>query len=269
MNLINKFTEELGYFCAVNQLSELSMRFFVDNAEDSLKERESFRKLAERYRLSINLVNADNLATTICLSYIVNVHACFEAYLDGVIQETKKFGRVEVKKKEDGQDLLDYVIKTLLGSVTAEIKPSVLLCDYYRLVRNCAVHKARSSEDPAKKIEKVYSIVSGYDYKKETKYMKLNAPNKPDKINFDDHVMFARTCNELANYIYGLVEYDPKKMYESLCDKQKNKLKKLVSNEARWKQSILNHIQAVGKIDEIVRNGVDQLYSDIVAHSSN
>ena len=59
---------------------------------------------------------------------------------------------------------------------------------------------------------KEYKRLQKYNFKVEAKFAKLLAPNEYENISFDDFVMFARSCVELATYLFNSISYDYEKI---------------------------------------------------------
>lgn len=74
--------------------------------------------------------------------------------------------------------------------------------------------------------EKEFRKLQNYNFKKDTKFAKLIAPNEYEKISFDDFVMFLRSRVALATYLFNLVSYDYIKILNEIPQSQ----------IARWKK---------------------------------
>ena len=131
------------------------------------------------------------------------------------------------------------------------------LCEYYRLIRNSAVHDLCEVDDHIKEYKKLQK----YDFKVEAKFSKLLAPNEYDNISFDDFVMFARSCVELATYLFNHISYDYEKIVLDAANPQKADWKKY-TKERREKAS-LNYINTLFRIDDTLDAEIAYL-ADIV-----
>ncbi len=129
MNLINQFTHTLGYYCSVNQLVELSLRFFTTKAANQLVDNESFAKLAHDNKITLTSYEPSKAIPQISLSYIVHIHLCFENYLKDICRHAKKYGRDNVKEKEQDESWLAYAV-SITNNSTSDIVPLIELCEY-------------------------------------------------------------------------------------------------------------------------------------------
>ena len=131
------------------------------------------------------------------------------------------------------------------------------LCEYYRLIRNSAVHDLCEVDDHIKEYKKLQK----YDFKVEAKFSKLVAPNEYDNISFDDFVMFARSCVELATYLFNHISYDYEKIVSDATNPQKADWKKYTKE--RREKAILNYINTLFRVDDTLDAEIAYL-ADIV-----
>lgn len=100
-----------------------------------------------------------------------------------------------------------------------------------------------------------------YDFKVEAKFSKLSAPNEYDNISFDDFVMFARSCVELATYLFNHISYDYEKIVSDATNPQKADWKKYTKE--RREKAILNYINTLFRVDDTLDAEIAYL-ADIV-----
>ena len=257
-NALNNFKDVLGRYCAINQFVELSKRCFVKEHQKEIQNRETFIELATEYAVTLTNYDAESMVSEICRSYIVNVHLCFETFLKDVYRQMKKYGKIEYSSRNQEESFLSCVVRNICGSkLEVDIKPLYELCEYYRLIRNTSVHdlcEIDSHETEYRKIQK-------YDFKTDTKFSKLVAPNKYEQISFDDFVMFSRSCVELATYLFGKVSYDYKKIVLDIPDKQVKKWRRYTKK--RQEQALYSYIKTLYKVDEDFAEQIPDLLSMI------
>lgn len=257
-NVLNKFKDVLGKYCAINQFVELSKRCFVGEHQKELQEREMLVALATEYAVSLTNYDADLMVSEICRSYIVNVHLCFETFLKNVCQQLNKYGKNEYKPREQGESYLSCTVRNIYGNCLADdIRPLYELCEYYRLVRNTSVHDLCEVDSH----EKVYRKLLKYNFKTVSKFSKLAAPNKYEDISFDDFVMFSRTCVEIATYIFEKMPYDYEKIVLDIPNKQLNKWRKFSQN--RQEKAIFSYIKTLYKVDTDFEEQIPKLLNVI------
>lgn len=222
-NILNNFKDILGQYCAINQFIELSKRCFVSDHEKDMNTRDGFIALATHYSITLTDYNTEKMVNAISRSYIVNVHLCFETFLKDACSQVKQYGRGVYRNKVQNESWLKCAISNIiLGDLPADKQAIYDLCEYYRLVRNSAVHDLRDVENHVKKYDKLQK----YNFKLEAKFAELSAPNKYEDISFDDFMIFARSCVELATYLFNHISYDYEKIILNVPDSQKSVWKK-------------------------------------------
>ena len=221
--------------------------------------------MAESHNISLTSYEPIGMIHKISLSYIVHIHLCFETFVKDVCRHARLFGNVEVKEKVKEESWLLYAERLLLNQLPKEIQPLFDLCEYYRLIRNTAVHDLCDVETRTKE----YRQLKKYDFPQDTKFEKLKAPNEYENISFDDFVMFARSCNELANFIYANLRYDYKKLVNSIEHEQIKKLTKYKNNRVRGEKALSRYIVTNFKNDPVLDTIIGTLFDTVMARSSN
>ncbi len=257
-NILHKFKDVLGEYCTINQFVELSKRCLVMEHESEIGKRQDFIALASRYAITLTSYNAEQMVNAISRSYIVNIHLCFETFLKDVYYQVKSYGKYSFKEKQQTESWLKCVIKnTLTENIPEDIKPLIELCEYYRLIRNTAVHDLYDFDSHSKE----YSKLQKYKFKTNTKFSKLSAPNSYEKISFDDFVMFSRSCIELATYIYYNISYDYKKIVTNMPKSNIATLRKY--KPQRQEKYLLAYINTRFRIDDSLNNQLPQLLDEL------
>ena len=82
-NILNRFKDVLGQYCAINQFVELSKRCFIADYDSEIHTRNSFIELATQKEITLTSYDSEYMINAISRSYIVNVHLCFETFLKG------------------------------------------------------------------------------------------------------------------------------------------------------------------------------------------
>ncbi len=190
-NILSAFKNELGYVNATNQYVELSVRMTEKDHGSALKS--DLQGLAKSVNLYISTL-AEDYMCRISKSYIVNINSCFESFkhLPGSPTNTTK----KTKTKED--DWLEWTLNIAISSIENDIKNDIVICEYYRLVRNSIVHNGDSSA----------AIKSKRALIKTTDNSRLSAPNGLDSLTFDDQVLFSRAAYNVAKFIFNNSQYD-------------------------------------------------------------
>jgi len=253
-NILNNFKDILGQYCAINQFVELSKRCFVSEHTVQLSTREEFIELATQNHITLTSYNPDNMINAISRSYIVNVQLCFETFLKNACREVKEFGIKEYHEKSQDDSWLKCARLNIIGNIIPKEKQALFdLCEYYRLVRNTAVHdlcdiKSRKRE---------YENLKKYDFKTEAKFANLLAPNEYENISFDDFVMFSRSCVELATYLFNEIVYDYSKIVKTIPPCQLHTFRRY--SDARLEQAIFSYINTWYKVDDRLESQMTDL----------
>ena len=259
-NILNEFKDILGQYCAINQFVELSKRCFVTDYKEEIQNRNSFIELATQREITLTSYDSEYMVNAISKSYIVNVHLCFETFLKEICNEIKKYGKTPYQEKIQEDSWLKCAVKNIVGGKLSKDNQALYeLCEYYRLIRNTTVHDLCD----VKSHEKEYRKLQSYNYKKDTKFSKLIAPNEYEKISFDDFVMFSRSCVELATYLYNLVSYDYIKIINEIPQSQISRWKKY--KPERCKKAILAYINTLFRIDKDLESQISQLVDCVMA----
>lgn len=263
-NTLNNFKQIIGEYCAINQFIELSKRSFLSDHASLLADRSAFIKFADEHSIALTCYDSKQMVHSISLSYIVNTHLCFETFIKELYQQIKIYGKTPLQEKQQDESWLKCVCRNAYGTHIPEHTIAIFaLCEYYRLVRNSAVHDLCNIETHSS----VYKGLLKFDFNTSAKYAKLSAPNPYENICFDDFVMFSRSCIELASALYDVLELDCKKIISSLPDSIILKWKKY--NFDRCKMAINLYITSNFKNIKISDKEIQDLIAIIAARSSN
>ena len=194
-NVLSAFKNELGYVNATNQYVELSVRITEkDHGSDLIND---LQGLAQSVNLNVSTL-AEDYMCRISKSYIVSIHSCFENFLKSfkLLPGSPTNITKRIKTKED--EWLDWTLNIAFSGIEDDIKNDIVICEYYRLIRNCIVHNGDSSAALKNKCALI----------KTTDNPRLNAPNGLDSLTFDDQVLFSRAAYNVAKYIFNNSQYD-------------------------------------------------------------
>lgn len=259
-NILNNFKEILGQYCAINQFVELGKRCFVTEHQKALETREEFVELAIKNSITLTCYDADKMVNAISRSYIVNVHLCFETFLKEAYNQVKKYGKGGYQEKQKEDSWLTCVTKNVLkGNLPDDLKPIFELCEYYRLIRNTAVHDLCDIDSHVNEYKKLQK----YNFKTEAKFAKLSAPNEYEKISFDDFVMFSRSCVEVATYLFNQIVYDYEKIIEDVPEFQKKVWRKY--SDQRCARAIISYLNTEFKLDDSLDGQMSRLIEYVKA----
>lgn len=194
-NLLSVFKKELGYVNATNQYVELSIR--ITEKEHCTDLKNDLRGLAQSVNLNVSTLTEDYMCR-ISKSYIVNIHSCFENFLKSfkLLPGSPTNTTHIIKNKDD--EWLDWTLNIAFSGIENDIRNDVVICEYYRLIRNCIVHNGESSTA----LKNKFALI------KTTDNPSLNAPHSLDSLTFDDQVLFSRAAYNVAKFIFNNSQYD-------------------------------------------------------------
>lgn len=209
--MYNNFKKLIGEYDSVNEFIELMVRDFHNNYKSELADPDFLKKKSAEHNIMLTSYKTNVFFQKISTSYIVSVQQCFETFLKEVNDKGKKLGSYNWKTKEKDESWLHCIINNVLSkNEINELQPLIQLCEYYRIVRNSAVHDFYDKNDCGKEFENV----SKYSRQLEVMYNKLNAPNKYEQISFDDFIIFTRAAKDIAYKIYNSFKYDIDKILQ-------------------------------------------------------
>lgn len=114
------------------------------------------------------------------------------------------------------------------------------VCDYYRHVRNAIVHTGMGKEG----LNEAFGTISGIHVER------INAPNKIERICFDDQVLFARSARSLLEAIYHQCQYDWQEVQAYHIDSISRITKKCKNDPHKANQKTLNYLRRLYPIPE-------------------
>lgn len=194
-NIFSAFKNELGYVNATNQYMEFSVRMTEKDHGEILKN--NLQGLAKSVQLNVSAL-AEDYMCRISKSYIVSVNSCFENFLKSFRHLAGSPTNITEIEKTSEDDWLEWTLNVAFSSIENDINNDIIICQYYRLVRNCIVHNGAASAA----LKNKYALI------KTTDNSKLNAPNSLDSLTFDDQVLFSRAAYNVAKYIFNKSQYD-------------------------------------------------------------
>lgn len=259
-NILNNFKDVLGQYCAINQFVELSKRCFITDYKTEIQTRDSFIGLATQKSITLTSYDSEYMVSTISRSYIVNVHLCFETFLKEACNEIRNFGKNPYQEKSQDESWLNCAVKNIVADKLPPNEQALFeLCEYYRLIRNTAVHDLCD----VKSHKKEYKKLQNFNFKKDTKFVKLTAPNEYENISFDDFVMFSRSCVELATYLFNMISYDYAKIINAIPQSQILKWQKY--KRERCEKAILAYINTLFRMDKDLKSQIPYLVDSVMA----
>lgn len=198
--IYKKLKDELGRSDAACEYIELLIR----SHETKMTEQE-IQQLSDEYGVRVNSVDPVILTKSIHSMYFMLVDQQLELFSKEMIGFLKKYSRMHIKEKEDGENYIKYLYKqnNELTRKNCEEYVRYLICDYYHHARNAFVHvnDSQKPETLYKELQKYFSIV---DHIRGN----LPFPNTPFELSFDDFILFSRTAKGFACDCLAKIEQD-------------------------------------------------------------
>ena len=139
-----------------------------------------------------------NLHFRLAFSYIFSLPFTLENFLKSFRQLPGSPTNITENEKTKEEDWLEWTLSIAFSSIDNDIKNDVLICEYYRLIRNYIVHNGVSSAT----LKNKRALIKTEDNSR------LNAPNDLESLTFDDQVLFSRAAYNVAKYIFNNSKYD-------------------------------------------------------------
>ncbi|MTI84261.1 MAG: hypothetical protein FH756_10220 [Firmicutes bacterium] len=258
IKLFKRLKKTLGEHDAVNEFIELIVRDFKGTYSVDGLEKDFLEKKSLEHNIYITSFDSDLLFRKIRLNYIVSVHQCLEMFLREINDEAKDLGMYKWNYRTEDKSWLICVVENIFSDINiVDFHDLISVCEYYRHVRNVAVHDFYDDAD------KEFKKIDKYISKLRSRYPNLNAPNKIQDIGFDDFILFSRAAKEIAQSIINHFRYDPNKI---LNNNDFVKFKKFKNNPDRLKKAI--KLALVSKYDldtNTLSKSINKIYDDIMA----
>lgn len=238
-NLINSLFAAMGEDDAINEYIEVLIRG-IENEKIS---EERFQELAQKFGIKVNDVSIKCAMSKIRNNYIISVYKDFEAFLSDFERYLSDYGS-NLEPKMDGESKLKRLYKSILNisRVNSQEYLLLLICDYYRLLRNCIAHT-----ESLNNLKVAYDKIQLRSKELRSMFPKLNAPNRMGSIQFDDFVLYSRAVKLLAEYLWENIEYDDEKIVAAIDIKKYMKFK---NNYRRFYAAVKNEVQECFTIND-------------------
>lgn len=199
-NNFNQLKKGLGESDAFCEYIEVLLR----THEQAMLSDDELAQLAKKVGIRVNSFNTTIMMRTVRHSYFVSVYQHFEAFLKSIEKELNTIGKNASSIPDDGS-LLSRIYRHIFGSSNWNTEYGILyqLCEYYRLIRNEGAHgnKKGLAEEFYTKLRSNEEAVNEY-------LGNQQFPNAPEKIQFDDFILYSRSAKLLAKHMIDFFPYD-------------------------------------------------------------
>lgn len=258
---VAELRKELGQYDAVVQLTEVSVRDFIDNAKKHGSIKEYITEQSQKYNIRTNDVEMDLLMNRLPLQYIASVQQYAEYFFYKFKLDYEELFDFKIELGDSNDAFLEKLItklpynkKKLLTEV-GEVHYDII--KYYKKVRNKYSHYFQISDS---------SIKTEFDkllLKKEEiieKYELTNVPNDYENLNFNDFMLFTRALKYFANNLCDFIKPNDDLIIEHL--KRKKFKLNLLNKETRYKTALKMYLMHEFGIED---SNIDYIYSALVA----
>lgn len=250
-NVYNKFKRIIGEYDATNEYIELILRDFGDRIATHENYNKFLLELSQKHNIKINEYKIQNVHSRIVKNYLVSVHLCFETFLKDINELGNKYTEDwRTKDKEDSW--LKHICNNVLNRESQKkINDMILLCEYYRGIRNTTVHDLHM-----RRCDVTYSMLNPVKDSLKCRFPKLEAPKDIDTLGFDDFILFTRCAKEIGEVIFNNFSYDIEKIVELFDYKKFNSIK---NSDKRLKSAVSEQIKMEynlegNQLEECVKN---------------
>lgn len=261
----------LGEFDAVVECNEMAILEFLKNLNASHNQKKFIQDLSQKHGVRVDSVNIDLFSSRIRLFYILSVMQQAEQFFAEFKKEYLTYNPTWTEKKEkDGETDFDNILSNIFtskGRGINEIGKEVYHgFEYYRLVRNRFAH---SEEKDLKKLNNQCLKISEYADFYNNKFHSVNSPNKYEKIDFSDFLLFTNIIKHIGYKLCDKCKPDNSQLADKILNleiKVDNKtirpirsINKLKNDPTRFLNAIGNLLNTTfGKINSTDRDEIIQ-----------
>ena len=257
----NNLLAELGRLDYVVEISEISIKDFLNKLKQSKDPEQFLKKKSKEFGIMVSFDESNNYYNQIVLGNISNVYHLGETFFYELQSEFNDLSS-EKWSFEQGKTKLDQVILFFknLNRINNTDKIEEYLIDtfiYYHQLRVYFSHKKTTSEG---EIERKYqNAIKHFNSKLLEKYKIKNSPKRINNIDFEDYFLFTQITKDLALSISSIGYPKPENLAK---DESIKKLKKFKDNNDRLSKSIENVLKT--KYGFIKQNDSDNLIAEII-----
>jgi hypothetical protein len=233
------------------ELTELAVRSFTSAAEKSGSIGPFVSAKSQEHGVRVNPSELMSLRRHLYRHYVVIVYQSAELFLHEFRREHVGLHGREWKGDADDTDPLTVTLKNITASEAQAVGEDLITrFQYYRVVRNWAVH---AKESDIEKPKARYDEISQYANENKERFGPVAAPNPPDKLTFDDFILFSRLTKCIAQRLC-LAAFPPENHWITSFDVKR--FKRLIRNQPRMRNAIAGRLRTEFGLDAETANWI-------------
>jgi hypothetical protein len=201
---LGRLQRELGAQDQDLQFIELALRVLAEQSAAASGSSRAFLTAAYKaHGLPVGSMGIKAALGLAHVSYIVSTHAIVDRFLRDIISEYCAFNRIPATswRRQDGARELDPLAQVLVNTPDAanavlRALPESRILNYYRLIRNYAIH---GDPNIRRGIDKIHADLTADATHIAQLYKGLRAPNRLDSLGFNDFMLYSRATRYWAH----------------------------------------------------------------------
>lgn len=244
-----RLQKEMGELDAMVEMTELAARYFVAAAANKTSVKDFVAAASKSHGVCVNVSELASFQTHLYRHHIVVVYESADRFFTNLRREHLDLLSRENSGDAKGIDKLSLALKNMKQS-THEMqrfvgKDLISLFLYYRAVRNWVLHEDQCVVET---VEAEFENLIPWSPENEKEYKKLTAPNSPEKLCFDDFVLFSRIAKTIGER-FSQASIPQGDEWSSVLDGHSPIFKKLAGNTTRIRKKISVNLKTVFGLD--------------------
>lgn len=258
---VTELRKVLGQYDAVVQLTEISVRNFMEKANEHSSIQEYITEQSKKYNIRTNDVEVDILMNRLSLQYIASVQQYAELFFYKFKTEYEELYDHKMEFGDSNDTFLEKLLtklpynKEVLLSEVGQIHYDII--KYYKKVRNKYSHYFQISDDSLQ--SDFQNLIIKKDEINE-KYDLFDAPNDYENLCFNDFILFTRALKYFANNLCDFIKPSDDIIINHL--KRKNFKLNLLHKEERYKNALKSYLLQEYGINDL---NINYIYTALVA----
>ena len=262
LECVLQLKRELGKLDTVVQLTEISVRKLMNEANKSGDIKKYINEQAEIFKIQTDAVEPTLLINRLSLQYIASVQQYAEYFYYEFRKEYQDVFNTNLVIGDSNESILTKLIMKIpnvqLSKMSEHSNIYFLILEYYRKIRNKYSHQFKITDDT---IENAYQEIKKHEVKIQEIFKINDAPNKYQELNFNDFMIFTKAlkyfsqdlCREINPNEDVFIDYMKRIQFK----------KRLKQNDKRYKESIRTFLASRFSITDF---NIDKIHTALVAY---